>query len=316
MGRENAEQMIYVIQFLVFLIFVSSVESQLQQGFYDGTCSSAEETVRTAVHNAIQSNRGTGAGLIRMHFHDCFVNGCDGSVLIDSTSGNQAEKDAPANNPSLHGFEVIDTAKSALESKCPGVVSCADILAFAARDSVAVLGGPSWKVRSGRRDGRVSRSSDVASNIPAPTFSLQQLTQSFSSKGLSQDDMITLSDRLYNFNSTTPQDPSLDPNFANHLKAQCPNGTSNSSTVVNMDFLTPYLFDSTYYFNLRFGRGLLTSDHALLTDSNTATTVQTNSMNENMSWSLKFAVSMISLSEIQVLTGQQGEIRTNCHVIN
>lgn len=64
------------------------------------------------------------------------LQGCDGSVLIDSTANNTAEKDAFPNQ-SLAGFDVIDEVKTALEKACPGIVSCADIVALAARDSVS-----------------------------------------------------------------------------------------------------------------------------------------------------------------------------------
>jgi len=67
-----------------------------------------------------------------------YLQGCDGSVLLNSTSSNQAEKDAFP-NLSLRGFQVIDAAKDALEKKCPGVVSCADILALVARDAVSMV---------------------------------------------------------------------------------------------------------------------------------------------------------------------------------
>ncbi|OAY64475.1 Peroxidase 54 [Ananas comosus] len=76
------------------------------------------------------------ASLTRLQFHDCFVQGCDGSLLLDNSSTIVSEKNSPANKNSARGFPVVDAIKAALEDACPGVVSCADIIVLAAEASV------------------------------------------------------------------------------------------------------------------------------------------------------------------------------------
>lgn len=62
--------------------------------------------------------------------------GCDGSIFLD---GDDSEKLAFPNRNSVRGFEVVDTIKNAVESACSGIVSCADILTIATRDSVLLV---------------------------------------------------------------------------------------------------------------------------------------------------------------------------------
>ncbi|KAJ3672230.1 hypothetical protein LUZ60_006951 [Juncus effusus] len=124
----------------------------LNIGYYDDTCPGAESIVKSVVSGYVYQNKGFGSGLIRMFFHDCFVRGCDTSVLLDPPSSKlDPEKNAITNNLSLRGFEVIDAVKDFLENTYPGVVSCADIIAFAAHDSAYILGGFSYDISSGSR---------------------------------------------------------------------------------------------------------------------------------------------------------------------
>lgn len=60
-------------------------------------------------------------------------------MLLDDTPVLVGEKTAGPNLNSLRGFDLIDGIKSELEMACPRTVSCADILAIAARDSVVLV---------------------------------------------------------------------------------------------------------------------------------------------------------------------------------
>ncbi|KAF5182855.1 Peroxidase [Thalictrum thalictroides] len=305
----------------------------LRLGFYQSTCPLAELIVRRVVNRVVSRNPGIGAGLIRMHFHDCFVRGCDASVLLDSIPGIPSEKDHFANTPSnLRGYDVIFEAKSEIEAICPQVVSCADIIAFAARDSACQVGGINYDVPAGRRDGLVSLKDEVVQNLPPPFFNAKQLEDNFAKKGLSLDEMVTLSgahsigishcssfsNRLYSFNSTHPQDPSMDTKYAAFLKTRCPrpssNGTSQDPTLP-IDSVTPNILDNTYYKELRNHRGLLTSDQTLFDSSSTAGIVRNNILHPS-TWAAKFAVAMVRIGSIDVKTGTEGEIRNNCKVVN
>ncbi|CAN1155858.1 Peroxidase 52 [Linum perenne] len=144
-----------IISIISFSLLLSSpllTNAQLSTNFYDSTCPNALSIIRSRIRTAVQRERRMAASLIRLHFHDCFVQGCDASILLDDTFSITGEKTARPNMNSIRGYSVIDDAKSQVESQCPGIVSCADIVAVAARDASEAVGGPTWSVNLGRRD--------------------------------------------------------------------------------------------------------------------------------------------------------------------
>ncbi|KAH9572985.1 hypothetical protein CY35_02G181500 [Sphagnum magellanicum] len=303
----------------VLLLLVGSAGG-LQVGYYNTSCPIAEAIVQFAVTTYHFTDPFYAAGVLRMHFHDCWVRGCDASVLL---VGPDSEQTAPANNNSLRGFPVIQFAKTALEILCPRTVSCADILAFAARDSVVISGGPYWDVPAGRFDGRVSNATD-ALILPAPFFDVSQLTENFASKGFNQTEMVTLSgahtigqahcgtfsNRLY----PTP-DPTLNASLATNLENECPQSGANPDFRQDLDIVSPLCFDNQYYKNLADLNGLLTSDEALYTDNSTQSTTQ-NFANNTVEWQAAFIAAIIKMGNLPNVT--VGEIREDplCQVVN
>ncbi|KAH7692364.1 Peroxidase protein [Dioscorea alata] len=307
--------------FFFFLAAVSMASAQLSSTFYDKSCPKALSTIQTAVKAAVKKEARMGASLLRLHFHDCFVNGCDGSILLDDTSNFTGEKTAGANQNSIRGYDVIDNIKTQVESVCKQTVSCADILAVAARDSVVALGGPSWRVQLGRRDARTASLSAANSDIPLPTFDLSNLTSAFSKKGLSTTDMVTLSGahtigqaRCTSFRNRIYNENNIDSSFKTSLQSNCPSSGSDNN-LSPLDASTPTTFDNSYYKNLVNQKGLLHSDQQLFNNGSTDSQVKTYSSNASK-FTSAFASAMVKMGNISPLTGSNGEIRTNCRKIN
>ncbi|KAL4310198.1 hypothetical protein GQ457_01G036230 [Hibiscus cannabinus] len=308
---------------LLLVAVLGSSNAQLSTNFYSKSCPNLFSTVKSTVRSAVNKEARMGASLLRLFFHDCFVNGCDGSLLLDDTSSFTGEKNANPNRNSARGFDVVDNIKSAVENACPGVVSCADILAIAARDSVEILGGPSWNVKLGRRDARTASQSAANNGIPPPTSNLNQLISRFSALGLSSRDLVALSGahtigqaRCTSFRARIYNETNIDASFAQTRQRNCPRATgSGDNNLAPLDVQTPTSFDNNYFKNLVNNRGLLHSDQQLFNGGSTDSTVRGYGNNPS-SFSSDFVSAMIKMGDISPLTGSSGEIRKNCRRVN
>ncbi|KAL5579765.1 hypothetical protein UlMin_012207 [Ulmus minor] len=330
------------------LLFVMSLAGHsyaaLQNGFYAKKCFSGgssggllfgstspatpvdvEQTVRNKVTEAFKSDSTIVAALLRLQFHDCFVTGCDASILLE---GPSSERTAPP-NLSVRGYDLIETIKQALEAKCPGVVSCADIIAMATRDAVnlASNGVVKYNVQTGRKDGLISLASNV--DLPSPSISVDQSIAAFAKKGISPDDMVYLlgghtvgiahcalfQDRLYNFQNSGKPDPTMNQTLVEKLKVECPQGSSGGSTV-NLDQGpgSSLIVDKSYYQQLLLKSGILQIDQELFLHARTNATVValTNGAED---FNVKFGEAMVKLGAI-IITGARGQIRNTCSKVN
>ncbi|KAE8654739.1 Peroxidase 5 [Hibiscus syriacus] len=278
---------------MVLALSFSTCQAQLSSTFYAERCPNGLSTIRTSIRSAILRER-------------------------------RIEKFVIQNNNSVRGFEVIDQAKSAVENVCPGVVSCADILAVASRDASEYVGGLSWTVRLGRRDSTDASASLASRDLPRFTADLRSLIDLFENKGLTERDMVALSgshtigqaqcvtfrDRIYSNGSDT------DAGFASTRRQNCsatsPDGNGN---LAPLDLVTPNSFENNYFRNLLQRRGLLQSDQALFSGGSTDSIVNEYSRNPS-TFSSDFASAMVKMGDIEPLTGSAGIIRRICSRVN
>ncbi|XVF10995.1 hypothetical protein REPUB_Repub07fG0230800 [Reevesia pubescens] len=210
-------------------------------GYYKETCPLAEEIVSREVEIAVLKDPRMAASLPRLHFHDCFVTGCDASVLLDNYGDIISEKQAVPNLNSLRGFE---------------------------------RGGPRWKVWLGRKDSLKASFDGANQFIPAPNSSLETLIANFNQQGLDIEDLVALSgshtlgkarclsfrQRVYDMNIEEKYDKyKRYRTFRRTLRSICPN-SGRDNAIAPLDFSTPAKFDNHYFINIVEGKGLLGSD--------------------------------------------------------
>ncbi|KAK9087935.1 hypothetical protein Syun_030329 [Stephania yunnanensis] len=254
------------------------------------------------------------------------MQGCDASILL---IGSNSERTAPQ-NIGLGGFAFIDKVKEVVESRCRGIVSCADILNLATRDAVHLAGAPSYPVLTGRKDGMTSRKETV--DLPSPSISWESALSYFRSKGLDVLDMTTLLgahsmgftrcryilDRLYNYNGTKKPDPNMDHKFLLEMRDRCPPKTTKGQKdpLVPLNPLSKqYTFNNTYYNGTLRHRAVLGVDQQLILGSDTreiAEEFAAGFEDFRRSW----ALSMSRMGSVGVLTGTNGEIRRHCGYTN
>nr|XP_048318029.1 lignin-forming anionic peroxidase-like [Ziziphus jujuba var. spinosa] len=316
---------IYLLRLMNILVQISTTcKAQLSSSFYESTCPNALATIRNSIRAAISRERRMAASLIRLHFHDCFVQGCDASILLNGTSTIRSEMEAGPNRNSARGHQVIDAAKLEVEKICPGVISCADILSVAARDASVAVGGPSWTVKLGRRDSTTANPDKANSDLPSFRDGVDRLISRFADKGLSARDMVALSgshtigqaqcvtfrDRIYNNASD------IDAGFASTRRRGCPaNQGDGNSNLAPLDLVTPNQLDNNYFKNLIQKKGLLESDQVLFSGGSTDSIVSEYSSNPSKFLS-DFASAMVKMGDIEPLTGSAGQIRRICSAVN
>ncbi|KAI3930832.1 hypothetical protein MKX01_037278 [Papaver californicum] len=265
-----------LICFVLFMnpLFVySELEyPELYYSFYDHTCPPLRNIVRYNVWQAVRKETRIAASLLRLHFHDCLVDGCDASILLDDTKTFKGEKNALPNKNSVRGYELIDNIKADVETG---------------------VGGPYWHVPLGRRDGITASQKSANEQLPSPFEPLANITAKFTSKGLDLKDVVVLSgahtigfaqcftfkSRLFNFKGTGKPDPTVHSSLLQNLQSMCPEGeTQHTNKLAPLDSVTYNRFDHMYYSNLMNNSGLLESDQALIKDPTTASMVNQYSM--------------------------------------
>ncbi|XP_074319105.1 peroxidase 57-like [Silene latifolia] len=306
--------------------------SGLEVGFYHKRCPDKKIDIQGIIEHIVTqhfyNDRTTLPAFLRMQFHDCFVKGCDASILI---YGSSSERNAAA-NAGVREYDFLDDLKAKVESICPDTVSCADLIAIATATVLKLGGGPNYPVQTGRRDGSRSNAADV--KLPRPSVSVPESYEFFKAKGFTLEEMVallgchtvgiahcgTFQNRLYPDN--TEYDSAMDEALRWQLIAKCPPSKTSTEAVLldqggggYSNYYTDDKFDVSFFQQILRQRGVLTIDQALARDPSTASIVASFANNPGL-FNAKLGQAMVKLQAVDVLTGLDGNIRKVCSKFN
>ncbi|CAL4970360.1 unnamed protein product [Urochloa decumbens] len=185
----------------------------------------------------------------------------------------------------------------------------ASLLRLFFHDCFPQLGGPSWTVRLGRRDSLNASKDKANTDLPDPTFTLQQLEKAFRNKNFSSSEMVALSGghSIGSVRCKFVADPVR--------KLQCQNMALVDPSHMEPLDTTSLAFDNRYYGDVVNGTGVLGSDRVLMDKGEREKQVRGYSSNRDGFFN-DFANAMFRMSEMNVLTGTQGQIRIDCKRLN
>ncbi|KAI4365045.1 hypothetical protein MLD38_021065 [Melastoma candidum] len=299
--------------------------AQLSYNYYKASCPNAEGIVRRELLRISLLDSTAPAAFLRLLFHDCQVQGCDASILLDVHGPGTDSEMKSYRNFAIRKREAVEQIKSALEAECPGKVSCADIIAMAARESVSLSGGPRIGIPLGRKDVRTCSHQRADSYLPSPSISVDGFLQTFVSKGMSLEESVAILgahtlgvghclnivDRLYN---PAPTDR-MNIAFRARLRLKCPTRIPLDNITFVSNDLTPGIFDNQYFVRLLAGKGLFHIDANIAADSRTLPIIRNFAADQNYFFRV-FSTAFVKLSLTNVLSPPRGEVRRQCSHVN
>ncbi|CAM6090807.1 unnamed protein product [Calypogeia fissa] len=330
----------FLVALLVLSLATGAVKGQLTYNYYATTCPDLDNLARQAFMNRVTFFNiiSLPANILRLAFHDCAVDGCEGSVLLSSTpDGSITDEKLSFKNVGIGNIPVITYMKQQIDAACNDagapVVSCADVVALAGREAfnfakvAGNLGTQIIPIPLGRRDGLSAQTSHADAQLLGPETTIDQLLENFDRIGLTIEQSVALVGshtigiahcvnivpRLYPTPDATLSSV-MGLGLAAKLRLMCPENTYSPTTVVNND-PTNTIFDNEYFVNVMTGQGLMAIDDNLRLDNRTSGFAQNFALNPTYFYEI-FAQAYGVLTSWRALTGDEGQIRTDCTQVN